>query len=477
MTITVTHAKVSGIADDPAASAAGEVLPSDWNAIHVVTGVTPILSGDTSFYVATTGSDTTGDGSVGAPWKTLQFAFDEVFHHDLAGFTATIQVADGTYVGIFLAQERSNLSGFFTINGNVATPGNVIITPPFSVCFDFEGSINIILSNLVCQGGGRALSQTGALAAGATVTIDLINVSFINLAVICSFDAGIHAGIAGTWSITGDFLVAVDIARGSIVSMVSPTLVGTPDMSIAFTRVDIQSIITIFNPFVGSATGVRFIVSNGSVISTGTNNLTYIPGNQPGVIGPGGQYDKFPEAFFTDTIDNILVVPPVATIPAYASDLGVNLISDGTQWNINTSYFVPQADAHDIGAEEFSNRIGYGKTYVTDKSLSNCAIGFGSVSNPMDGQLRHFLNTFFNTEVLQIYQNGEWETLPANVTLRDNQAAQRHALEHFPLTNTWIRTFSGDSELVGLNGRSIVQGYQVDLGAYPGIQQLNGGTF
>lgn len=40
----VTHAKVSAIADDPTASAAGEVLPSDWNANHVVTGVPELVS-------------------------------------------------------------------------------------------------------------------------------------------------------------------------------------------------------------------------------------------------------------------------------------------------------------------------------------------------------------------------------------------------------------------------------------------------
>jgi hypothetical protein len=38
MTISVTHAFVSAIADDPAAAAAGEVVPSNWNAAHVVTG-------------------------------------------------------------------------------------------------------------------------------------------------------------------------------------------------------------------------------------------------------------------------------------------------------------------------------------------------------------------------------------------------------------------------------------------------------
>lgn len=38
MAFVVTHAKVSGIADDPSAAAAGEVVPSDWNADHVIAG-------------------------------------------------------------------------------------------------------------------------------------------------------------------------------------------------------------------------------------------------------------------------------------------------------------------------------------------------------------------------------------------------------------------------------------------------------
>ena len=44
MSLTVTHAKVSAIADDPAASAAGEVLPSDWNAAHIVTGAMSVFN-------------------------------------------------------------------------------------------------------------------------------------------------------------------------------------------------------------------------------------------------------------------------------------------------------------------------------------------------------------------------------------------------------------------------------------------------
>jgi hypothetical protein len=37
--VTVKHKKVNAIPDDPAAVAAGEVVPSDWNDEHAVEGI------------------------------------------------------------------------------------------------------------------------------------------------------------------------------------------------------------------------------------------------------------------------------------------------------------------------------------------------------------------------------------------------------------------------------------------------------
>lgn len=55
MTLVVTHAKVSGVADDPGASAAGEVLPSDWNANHTLTGQASLAQGGTGADLSATG--------------------------------------------------------------------------------------------------------------------------------------------------------------------------------------------------------------------------------------------------------------------------------------------------------------------------------------------------------------------------------------------------------------------------------------
>jgi hypothetical protein len=40
-----------------------------------------------------------------------------------------------------------------------------------------------------------------------------------------------------------------------------------------------------------------------------------------------------------------------------------------------------------------------------------------------------------------------------------------------------INIFSGNSVMLGLNGRPIIQGYRVSLGCFPPPQIISGGTF
>lgn len=105
MAITVTHAFVSGIADDPKASAAGEVLPSHWNANHVVTGtLRTILTSNINYYISTTGSDSNGGtNSSTDAWATLQHAMNFIaVNLDLSGFTVTVNIGAGTFAGVGL---------------------------------------------------------------------------------------------------------------------------------------------------------------------------------------------------------------------------------------------------------------------------------------------------------------------------------------------------------------------------------------
>lgn len=58
MAITVTHPFVSAISDDPAAVAAGQVVPSNWNATHSISGTLDVANGGTGV------TTSTGTGSV-----------------------------------------------------------------------------------------------------------------------------------------------------------------------------------------------------------------------------------------------------------------------------------------------------------------------------------------------------------------------------------------------------------------------------
>lgn len=70
MTLVVTHAKVSSIADDAAASGAGEILPSDWNANHTLTGTATATQLNANVVQATV-NDTNVTGSIATQTLTL----------------------------------------------------------------------------------------------------------------------------------------------------------------------------------------------------------------------------------------------------------------------------------------------------------------------------------------------------------------------------------------------------------------------
>ncbi len=92
-----------------------------------------LLTANTTFYVSNSGVDVWNNNqglSSGSPWLTLQFAYEQIVaKYDLNGFTATIQLADGTYAGLYVASGWTG-SGNIVVNGNVTTPDNVIINAP-----------------------------------------------------------------------------------------------------------------------------------------------------------------------------------------------------------------------------------------------------------------------------------------------------------------------------------------------------------
>lgn len=103
-----------------------------------------VATGNLTLYVATTGSDSTGNGSSGNPYATIQHAINIATGFDYQNtFTATINVANGTYtipltitVPALMNCPQANLVG------NHASPTSVVInaqSAAFSQAIIFSG--------------------------------------------------------------------------------------------------------------------------------------------------------------------------------------------------------------------------------------------------------------------------------------------------------------------------------------------------
>ena len=138
MPVVVTHTKVSAIADDPASVAAGEIVPSDWNANHTLTGL-GTMAEQASNNVNITGGSITGitdlavaDGGTGASDASTArsnlglgtIATQAANNVNITGGSITgitdLAVADGGTGASTASDARVNLLPSYTGNGSKA---------------------------------------------------------------------------------------------------------------------------------------------------------------------------------------------------------------------------------------------------------------------------------------------------------------------------------------------------------------------
>lgn len=150
MSLSVKHQKVSAIADDPAAVAAGQVVPSDWNADHQITGTLAASDVTGLATVATSGAyaDLSGKPSLATVATTGAYA-------DLAGkpTLGTIASQDANNVSITGGSiTASTVSG--NISGNAANvTGTVAIGNGGTGQTTANAALNALLPSQTSQSG------------------------------------------------------------------------------------------------------------------------------------------------------------------------------------------------------------------------------------------------------------------------------------------------------------------------------------
>lgn len=253
------------------------------------------LTAARTYYVRTDGSDSnTGlANTAGGAFLTIQKAVDVVCHTlDTQSSDVTIQLADGTYTAGALYRSRVGHGTVF-IQGNAATPSNVLVSVTSANCFSMDVPVSgsFIVRDLKLQ---TTTAGSALLATGAGAVISYSNVVF-GACVTAHTYADNYGRIqcVGNYSITAGAQMHHQASGCGVINCTgrTVTITGTPAFSVAFAWLDSLGAATLYsNTYTGAATGTRYTVTRNSSIHVNGAATTYLPGNAAGTTATGGQY-------------------------------------------------------------------------------------------------------------------------------------------------------------------------------------------
>ena len=202
------------------------------------------LTGNVTVFVSTNGSDQLGDGTSAAPYATIQKAVNSIPKW-LDGYTATIDIADGTYEG------RVTIEGFhggtlvLGIAGRTVTVRGISVTASSLVKINVSNIVrasNVVGSLLVVSGGSvvQVSNRFSVDAQNAAVTGVVVETGstlvVTNEAIFIVHNCGYNAvyasggsrvafsGIAGSGNSVG-----LRVETGAVISFLSRSLTGTTE--------------------------------------------------------------------------------------------------------------------------------------------------------------------------------------------------------------------------------------------------------
>ena len=260
------------------------------------------LSQNTSYYVSTTGNDTTGNGSFSSPWATIQKAINYIQKNiDLCGYFVTINVAAGTYAGFCVSGPFVGENSYpiyedvmVSIVGDTSNPSNVVITSSTTSTVVIARDARVAMRgfkitctsttngdghNIIVKQGGR-LYLNGNMNFGNVLNYHIITVDSASFVFITSSYTLSGGGEGHILSILGSQLI-----YGSNVTI---TITGTPTFTWAFVAAQRLGFVNIpaGTIFSGSCTGRKFQADLNAVIFT--NGVT-LPGSTAGSSTYGAQ--------------------------------------------------------------------------------------------------------------------------------------------------------------------------------------------
>jgi len=258
------------------------------------TGGRTILAADTTYNISATGSDTTGDGSAGAPWATMQHAVDWLARNvDLADHYATLNVGSGSFAGLYnlstVGTDRIIVLGqgsaLTRITPNAKNTGSIYSTGHFT-----QVNKCTIECNPAAYSGlyfdMPVELQVGDFSGGTDLVFDGVGSGAVGIG--CYGAATVLAG-TGTINVKGNYAVFAELWSCAVQNYGAWAMVGTPAFSSAFVTL-MGGANWSGGSISGAATGKRFIMWDGIVYTgSATYNPNFFPGDVPGT--GSGMYD------------------------------------------------------------------------------------------------------------------------------------------------------------------------------------------
>lgn len=295
---------VSDLLTEAEAAAAYQPLDSDLTAIAALTtqtygrslltavsalaartalGVGQSLAASATYYVnGSTGNDTTGDGSSGAPWATLTKATAWTQANlNLAGQSLQINVAAGTYTDTAISGRWSgqiNPNQVYIL-GDQSTPSNVVLDSSTASGLEVGYAAMFYLRGFKLTSSARSGMYVHE---NAWVTYDYIDFGACTLAHTETSKGGVTFDFGNCTISSGANYHAFASDSGQCFETTgTTTLTGTPAFAVAYAGASVGGNVTSHTKtYSGSATGKRFSATYGSIIGAAT--LTTFPGNAAG---------------------------------------------------------------------------------------------------------------------------------------------------------------------------------------------------
>lgn len=215
MTVSVTHQKVSAIADDPASVAAGEVVPSDWNATHTVNMASGFLLGRSTAGTGAAEEITVGSGLSLTGGTLAASAGVSTFSAGTTGFTPSVATSgDVTLAGTLSVANGGTGTTTSTGTGSVVLSNSPSLvtpalgTPSSGTVTNLTGTASININGTV----GATTPTTGEFTRTSSSEFSVIG-NAIGAAV-----SGSHLTISGTSPTT-----VTALSSGIIVNSLAPS--------------------------------------------------------------------------------------------------------------------------------------------------------------------------------------------------------------------------------------------------------------